>query len=290
MFGYVTIDQKGLEDACTEEYRAWYCGLCRSLREKSGQTGRLFLSNDMTFLALLLSSVYEPDVRRGRANCPLHPAKKRPWVRSDATEYAADMNLLLTYYHLLDNARDDNSFRDRQMAKGMEKSIRHIRETYPRQCAAVEGALEEIRQLEEQDSRDIDALCDLSGRMLGEVFAWRDDFFAPPLRAVGHGLGRFIYLMDAWEDLEEDVRRGRFNPLKEMASQRDYEALIMDMLTMILGETRPALEVLPLEENLDIIENVFYHGVWTRYALVQAKREAKQKEGNKMRTKEGEEG
>ena len=73
MFGYVTVNPKQLTEAQLSRYRAWYCGLCRSLKERYRQTGRLSLSNDMTFLAVLLSSLYMPAEKSGEEICPVHP-------------------------------------------------------------------------------------------------------------------------------------------------------------------------------------------------------------------------
>ena len=98
MFGYVVTNKKELKIREFELYRSFYCGLCREIRTHYGQLGRMVLSNDMTFLTVLLSSLYEPKEERGSANCPLHPVRKRDYIHSDVTAYAADMNLLLAYW------------------------------------------------------------------------------------------------------------------------------------------------------------------------------------------------
>ena len=93
MFGFVTADTKELTKDENRRYCAVYCGICRRIRARAGQTARLSLSYDMTFLALLLLSLYEPEEAGGNNACALHPIRKRPWADADCIAYAADMNL-----------------------------------------------------------------------------------------------------------------------------------------------------------------------------------------------------
>lgn len=267
MFGYIAVQPQALTEEAKTRYRSRYCGLCRALRDRAGAAGRLALSNDMTFLSILLSSLYEPKESAGSDPCPLHPLKKTAWTRSACTDYAADMNLFLAYLKCLDNVADEGSRAAALRAKRLEKPAALAEERWKEQARGVREALEEIGRLEKENSADVDRLCRLSGQMLGSVFAYRDDVFAPVLYAAGGALGAFVYLMDAWEDYDGDVRKGCFNPLREMHAQADYEDLIHDVLLMKMGEASEALKLLPLQKDMDLIENVVYHGVWQRYDM-----------------------
>ena len=103
MFGFVTASYSELTKAEKDRYGAVYCGICRAIRNQSGQIARLGLSYDMAFLALLLMSLYEPEETSGGNACMLHPVKKRPWVDNDCVRYAADMNIILSYYSRVDD-------------------------------------------------------------------------------------------------------------------------------------------------------------------------------------------
>ena len=252
-------------------YRAYYCGLCRRLREKYGQQGRMTLSNDMTFLAIVLSSLYEPKVTQVSGICPIHPLSARQFAETEVFSYAADMNLLLAYYMCLDGVQDDHSTLKGLRAHALKKHFDTITARYPDKCAQISNALERISILEAQQSTDLDELCALSGRIVGEVFRARQDEWAPMLRALGDALGRFIYLMDAYEDFEADRRLRRFNPLTRLHEQPDYEDQIRDILYLLAGEAAQALDLLPLERDLDLIRNVIYSGIWLRYALMHKK-------------------
>lgn len=266
MFGYMTVSMPALSGEERARYQAHYCGLCRALKKEYGQVSRLTLSNDLTFLAMLLSSLYEPKEEMSLGRCTLHPLKKREYIRNDALSYAAAMNILLTYHKLKDNQADERNPLYGAGAGMMKRAYGRVKRAYPEKCAAVKKTLEEIYALELQDSRDVDALCNLSGEMLGEIFAWRQDAWAPLLRSIGQGLGRFIYFMDAYEDYEQDEKKGRFNPMRELHAQSDYEDFCLETMKMLVAEAVENFEMLPLEKNLSILRNVMYTGIWAHYA------------------------
>ena len=278
MFGYISPRLDQLNEDQRKAYQACYCGLCRELGIRSGHSGRLTLSHDMTFLALLLSSLYEPEETEKQRRCVVHPVHTRPMIVSRMTEYAADMNLLLMDYkcedHLLDG---DRSAIARLGKNALRKSMGRIEGDWPAQAKGVREALEALWQEEKKPDPNPDLLCNLSGEMLGSVFVPKpEDLWAPHLRSVGEGLGRFVYWMDAWEDLDGDLKHHRYNPLKDFRFRENYEAFVRESLEMLIAEAVSHFEILPLEKNLDILRNVLYSGVWQRYyTLTQRKKKEK---------------
>ena len=103
MFGYVTIHKEELKIKEYETYKGFYCGACQALRREYGLSGQMTLSYDLTFLTLLLSSLYEPKQQFSKKRCIAHPQKKRLMIENEFSEYAAHMSLLLTWYKLLDD-------------------------------------------------------------------------------------------------------------------------------------------------------------------------------------------
>ena len=87
MFGYVVANKAGLSEQQLARYRAFYCGLCRALRTRCGQLGRMTLTYDMAFLVMLLSSLYEPETRTGANRCVPHPKTPQHWLQNEFTEY-----------------------------------------------------------------------------------------------------------------------------------------------------------------------------------------------------------
>ena len=145
------------------------------------------------------------------------------------------------------------------------------------QTEGVEKALTALLQEEAKAEPDPDRLCGLSGEMLGSVFVPRpEDPWSSVLRAVGAGLGRFIYWMDAWEDYDDDIKKGRFNPLSVYRNRPDYEEFCRETLELLIADAAESFEVLPLEQDLDLLRNVIYSGVWQRYNLKTEQRKRKE--------------
>ncbi|MCR5295999.1 MAG: DUF5685 family protein [Clostridiales bacterium] len=279
MFGYIAPALRSLPEDRQERYRSFYCGVCHSLKSRFGQAGRVSLSNDMTFLAMLLSSLYEPEGAVTASRCALHPVRPHAVFHSEYIDYAADMNVLLFYYKCRDQKMDDRSAAGAAGEKAFRKKAAQVAERFPDQAAGVRQALDELWEMEKSPDAGADALCALSGRMLASVFVPKpNDVWASSLYAVGEGLGRFVYWMDAWEDLEADRKKGRFNPLEAYASREDYDDFVRATLEMMIADAAQAFELLPLEKDLDILRNVIYSGVWQRYILKLNKNAGKQEE------------
>ena len=107
MYGYVIINQSELKFKEFELYRSYYCGFCRKLREKYGFPGQMTLSYDMTFLIMLLCDLYDAEDITGSTRCAAHPLVSHPTRVNEFTDYAADMNLILSYYSCLDDWTDE---------------------------------------------------------------------------------------------------------------------------------------------------------------------------------------
>lgn len=262
MFGYV---QANLSDLSQEEkirYRATYCGLCHSLGERHGFTSRLSLTYDLTFLTLLLSSLYEPEERRDERSCIVHPCKKYPYMINACTDYAADMTVALTYYKCLDDWNDDKSILKKGYASLLEKRYIQVKKSWPEQCKAIESSMDELSAIEKSNPEDPDAAASCFGRLMEALFLYRKDHWEEHLRALGYGLGQYIYLADAIVDLEDDVKRGSYNPLKGLSATAQE---MRPTLQMVLGNASRAFEILPLVQDVHLLRNILYSGIWIKY-------------------------
>ena len=277
MFGYVAPVLSALTEEQKKRYRRFYCGVCHSLRNRHGNTCRISLSNDMTFLAVLLSSLYEPGTASARSRCGVHPVKPHDWFKSSLIDYAADMNALLFYYKCEDQRMDDRSILGKAGENLFRKAADRVRSHWPMQAEGVAESLGRLWNEESRSSPDPDTLCNLSGAMLGSVFVpFPADSWSSLLRSVGESLGRFIYWMDAWEDYDEDLKKHRFNPLVSWHDRPDYGDFCRDTLEMLIAEASRSFELLPLEQDLDLLRNVIYSGVWQKYTLLTERRNRKE--------------
>lgn len=258
MFGFVTANPRELTEAQRRRYGSVYCGICRAIRSGSSQRARLGLSYDMAFLALLLMSLYEPEEESGKRACALHLLRPRPWVSNEYVEYAAAMNVALTYYKCLDDWNDDRSTAARLMAKGLEPHLPAIRQQYGRQCDAIEACIRRLSRLEQDGCTNPDEPANCFGTLMGELLCYREDLWAPALRKTGFHLGRFVYLADAVVDYPRDVKKKKYNPLTACPSAH-WE----DYLMMAMGACTEAFERLPLVQDKEILDNILYSGVWS---------------------------
>ncbi len=266
MFGYVIPNRDELKIREDRIYRAYYCGLCHEIGRQVG-AGRLALSYDMTFLTILLDSLYDGERYVGKRRCALHPVKKHPVVESEASTYAAQMNVLLAYDNLLDKWHDERNiggFLGSLMLKARRKKIAM---KYPRQSKAIADYMEALHRAEEEKSADMDLAAGLTGQMLAEIYDWKQDEYSRDLRGLGFFIGKFVYLADAYDDYEKDLKKGSYNPLVEYEKTHkdtDIKTYGRTLLEMMAGEAARFFERLPLVENMAILRNTLYSGVFVK--------------------------
>lgn len=265
MFGYVRIRKSELKVKDYEVYHGFYCGLCSELKRKYGFLGQVTLTYDMTFLILLLSSVYDVPVKKTMERCIVHPGKKHLRLTNEVTEYAAHLNMLLTYYHFQDDKNDEGSKKawlGMKLYQGKKKKAAGIDAVKDK---LIEETLSELSELEKREAKEIYQLADCFGRLMAGMFDYRQDALSKYLQELGYHLGRFIYIMDAYDDLEEDERKGCFNPFLGKREQADFDKNIEQMLLDEMSAAGAAFQKLPCLEYADILGNILYAGVWNRY-------------------------
>ena len=335
MFGYVVVNKPELKFREFDVYRAYYCGLCHSLSKRHGLSGQLTLSYDMTFLVILLSSLYEPEHSVTSKRCIVHPLKRQNIISSEFTDYVADMNVILSYFKCLDDWHDDRSvFKlaySKLLKKGsIGKNLNNVHATsdstddgsvaatqpsavddgsvaatqssavddgsvaatqpnsdsnnqnsyftddsghlhispdysYKNKIEAISSLLDELGTREKMNETNVDVVAGLFGRIMQILFVPFDDIYAKGLGRMGFYLGKFIYIMDAFDDVEDDVKKGRYNVFSNCYTDPDFETHVKDMLTMMMAECSDAFEMLPAVDNADILRNILYSGVWNSY-------------------------
>ena len=264
MFGTLTAQTELLTPEQLARYRACYCGLCRSLKERHGQLGRLTLSYDLCFLVLLLDSLYEPETRRGEETCIAHPRTPRAWERSEFSDYAADLTVALAYEKCLDDWHDELSPLALGEAAALRRAARRLAGRWPRQCEAIRQSLEALSALEKSGVPDPDGAAACFGALMAELFVVREDHWAPRLRALGDALGRFIYLLDACLDLDRDALLGRYNPLRRRFGM-DNAAHFRELLQLLLADTVRVFDALPLVQDAGLMQNILCVGLWAAF-------------------------
>lgn len=273
MFGYVTALEPELKMKEYHEYKAFYCGLCQVLKEKYGFVGQMTLTYDMTFLIMLLTSLYEcmPEVSEHR--CKVHPLKKQKMLTNAFTEYGADMNMLLTYYHLMDDWKDEGSAAGFAGAAALKGTYRKLKKKYPRQSRAIAYWLHRLHMLEERNEQNIDLVAGCFGKIMEALFVYQEDCWQDTLKRMGFFLGKFIYIMDAFDDVEKDIQTGSYNALKSRFGHEKFTEECKMMLNMMMAECTIEFEKLPCILDAEILRNILYAGVWKKFEKKSEKKE-----------------
>ena len=274
MFGTIRI----LEDTLSEEeralYRGFYCGLCAVLGEKYGKRGKLALSHDLVFLAILYNGLYEEETAVREGVCLFRKGVRTERRTSACFEFAADMDVLLAYGNYLDRVYDGQKNRNAAKAAALllKKDYEAIGLRYPHQKEAVEQYLLKLHKTEKEGENNPDAAARLTGEMLAEVLLLKEDPFAVYLRPLFYHLGRFIYLSDAYEDVEKDVAEGQYNPYAPYRLRDDFDTLVELHLKDAAGQAARSFEMLPLIRNAGLLRNILYGGIWIGYTRARKKR------------------
>lgn len=266
MFGYVRINKMDLTFREYEHYKAYYCGLCKYLKRNHTELSRMTINYDITFLIVLLSSIYQPSAQVFHEKCIVDPVKKKKHIINEITEYAASMNILLAYYKLEDDVNDEGDIKSRLVRRAYRKSFKTAYDKYPQKADFIKACLGELRSLEEDQSTSIDQTSNCFARLLEEIFDYKDDECRDRLRKVGFNIGKYIYIMDAYEDLDQDLEKGRYNPFSSYKDDREGLKVKVDKLIgMTLARLEEAILNLDIKVNKSIIDNIIYSGVYLRY-------------------------
>lgn len=267
MFGYVrpALDRMGEEQR--DAYQSAYCGLCHALGERHGWLARLTLRYDFTFLAIVLAAGGQGEGMSCR-KCPIHPFREpRPCLEGAGLAAAADQSIILTWHKLSDDVDDHGFFAGlpyRSMRRAFRRACRRAAQAQPEFDAQVREGLARLRALEQARSPELDRAADafacILARSAQAVPEERDR------RALGqllYHLGRWIYLMDAWDDLDEDEKKGRYNPLDARfgGRAREERAYLEATATHSLRLAGSAANLLELGRWTPVVENVLYSGL-----------------------------
>lgn len=273
MFGYIRTDTPELRVRENEYYRAVYCGLCRSQGRCTGQCSRMTLSYDITFLALLRLAISneKPEIKVGR--CIAHPFKKLPYVTEcDALSYCAYASALLIYGKTVDDIIDEKGFR-RAKAKLIKPFVGSMRKKalkdYAQLDKKIARGLKRLAETEKKSLPSVDIPAECFGEILADIMSHglvgKDEVI---MRNIGLHVGKWIYMLDACDDLSEDIEKGRFNPFiclyGSSPLSKEIKDDIVTSLKLELLAAEPAFDLIDFDGKSDIegiIRNIIYRGM-----------------------------
>jgi hypothetical protein len=273
MFGYIYPEKIELKIKEYELFKAYYCGVCLSIKNRHKMLSRMTLTYDATFLAIFLDSFNNDAVSVKKRVCIAHPVKKRNMMYDNKfLDYAADMNILLSYYNMIDDWKDEKSIIKLFFSIALRKSLKKVQNLFPVKCAIIKKCLEEIYKLEKEKCNIPEKLATEFGKLMEEVLYERSVISENEsiIRSIGRNIGKWIYLLDAYDDIGDDLKKGKFNPVIEKynLTKENYEEKEKEIkndiefsLIYTLSEISNDYKKLDIEKNTGILDNIFYMGM-----------------------------
>ena len=281
MLGYVQIFKPELKVREYEVYMGYYCGVCKYIGAEYGHLPRMVLSYDAAFLALLLACVDETPDAPVQEHCIAHHIKDKTIIRNHAVEYAGDVMLILAWYKMLDDAQDEGKLYAKASARLLKKLHRKLQKKYPALCDGIEINLAKLNGLEKAKCASLDESAESFSKIMDVIFREGARALYPDLQElhetfgrIGYHMGKWIYLMDAADDIEENIESGAYNPLLYRFEYRggedretppqfrkrirgDLEFNLYQYLAVLSQQTGS----LDIQKNQGIIDNVIYLGM-----------------------------
>lgn len=275
MFGYVRLFKPTITMGEYEQYKGIYCTLCKRLGKRYGVLSRFTLSYDMTFLALLQMALSEEDGNFCPSRCSFNPAKRCLKAQNTvAIDRAADIGTILAYYKLRDTLADEGIGKKigawcalpfaKSAHKKAKKNVPHIDEAVAKMMASQ-------AEIETRKTASIDQAAEPFALLLQTLAAdtAADDTQKRVLERFGYCLGRWVYLMDAVDDLADDLKEGRYNPyilsrnLKRGDEEGVKEARAYSLYTLnaCLAECKAAYDLLEIRRFDGILRNILEEGM-----------------------------
>ncbi len=309
MLGYVKIDKGELRVREYEIYTGYYCGICKSIGKRYGQLPRMALSYDAAFLAVLLASLSDDADAPVQEHCVAHPfVQKKTVIRNRAVDYAGDVMLILAWYKLADDVRDDGKVYAKATMKLLKRIFRKLSRRYPALCDGLETHLAGLSALENERCANMDMVAEEFSKIMELIFtagfdhlyaegeSTQDaegcaqsadsesrggevpDLFGIPddprqlFAGIGYHMGKWIYLIDAADDIEENIASGTYNPLLYRFSydagtetpeefRLRIEPELRFNLYQYLAVLSEHVNSLDIRKNKGIIDNVVYLGL-----------------------------
>ncbi|MBR6045341.1 MAG: hypothetical protein IKP47_06890 [Ruminococcus sp.] len=284
MFGYIRPYKPYLRICEYEAYRSVYCGVCKTMGREYGELTRLTLSFDAAFMALIDMSVNGIELKAEQQRCPAHPFVKRRVAVNSGLENTACASVILLFHKLRDDLAD-GSLKERAIARPSVTAFTgayiKARKVKPKLCAAVEKCMRMQAEAEAERTPSIDRACEPTARMIQAVFAEISDdkAMSKKLGSFGYFIGRYVYLVDALDDLRADCAAHRYNPIAvklgldgELTDEQFAEAAqsLTFSIRMTLGQLAEQYLKLDLRLYKSIIDNIIYLGLNDVFERVRA--------------------
>lgn len=274
MFGYIRTDTPELRVRENEYYKAVYCGLCKAQGKCTGQCSRMTLSYDVVFLALLRIAITKDEICFKRGRCIAHPFKKRAYLKfCDSLAYCSYAFAILAYGKVIDDTNDERGAKKlkamlaKPFASGMRKKA--LRKNFTDLDIKVQSGLKKLAETEKLQLASVDAPADCFGDIMADILSYGlEGSNAAIMRNIGRHVGRWIYIIDACDDLADDLKKNRYNPFIYLYDRNllndEQKQSVSASLKLELLAAEPAFDLIDFYDYCDIeeiIKNIIYRGM-----------------------------
>ncbi len=267
MFGYVTPFKPDLKIREYEAYKSVYCGLCREMGKRFGPFARLTLSYDFAFLAMLELAVKDRMPEFENCRCAVNPLKKKTCAKTcTELEFSSSIAMIMLYYKVIDNIRDSKGFKKLWwliLKPFSASAYKKSKAKYPTVEKEINQAMNRQYDIEKDADCCVDEAADPTATALGAVCQSIDESKKSDLYRFGYLLGRWVYLIDALDDIEKDKKTGNYNPFLSGCGETvaDIKEYARGSINATAAELQLALEKLDIKVFRPIIYNVIYLGL-----------------------------
>lgn len=270
MFGYVIPDKPNMLMKDFTEFRAYYCGLCKAIGRDNPAFLRLLTNYDCTFLAVLLHNLAgsSPEIRM--QGCVLNPVKKKPVAaKSDLMKKAAALTVLLAYYKAGDDVSDGGGLKAARVRSSLAFYAKKAARLIPEADAVIANRYKELAELEKSGCKSVDMAAEPFARMTEELVCLFAKEITPQLKEFAYGLGKWIYLADALDDVDKDLKEKNYNPfIAAYPDVKDKSSFLADNkeeLSLIMYSVYNSLvrgyDALDVKISEGVMSNIVYLGI-----------------------------
>ena len=268
MFGYINPDTPYLFIKDEKLYKALYCGMCKSIGAGCGQRARAALTYDMAFMSALVHNIRCEDVQIKKAHCAIHWFKKRPVAGADETSVLLGcINTALAYFKLCDDKADgDKKGVFRHMFK---RGLKRAQKKHPQAVEIIKAQLAKQSELEKKNCAIIDEACEPTAEMMKKLSVYAlKEFSTAETEALFYDLGKWVYLADALDDYDNDVKKKRYNVLynafgencRADAVKKNAEEITY-IFDSLFADMRKNLANIKFRYNRDLTDNIILRGI-----------------------------
>lgn len=269
MFGYIRADEPYLFIKDETLYRAMYCGVCKGIGHVCGQTARIGLSYDTTFLSVILHNIKGVDVKVEKQHCLTHCIRARKMAEVDElTRQIGALNTLLAYYKYTDDIEDGDGGRGKRLF--FKKGFKRAKTKYPKIEEIVRENLANQSKIEKKNTDSLDISADATAKMLAEFSDYAlEDTATEYTHNLFYAVGKWIYLIDALDDYDKDIKKGAYNPFIQIYKapclgqllQSTFGDEIRYVFNSLFFDIRENLSKITFHFNRDLSDNILLLGL-----------------------------